>query len=508
MLLLANTLLVAPTVTAQSPAPWRGEYYNNTNLSGSPALVRMDEAISFNWGDNSPGSGINTSYFSIRWTTFAYLDAKTYTFNVTTDDGARLWVDDELILDEWRDQAKKSFSATKALSAGYHSIRLEYYDGGEQAVIMFNWMPASTSPVIGPWAGPSIDPGTGPETGPGTGPWTEPITGPSIGPGTGPALPQKQTIIVDDTDSGFLWGGTRGSFYSRSLGYGGHIYWTWNSDRKLYNWGKWVPSLPTAGDWEVSVYIASRYFGTTRANYDIYHNGVHDRRTLDQSSHDDQWVSLGTYQFGGGGDEYVLLSDVTGDPHATCYVGYDAVRFDLRGGESPQPQPQPGPRPQPQPRPQRQLWCCAITPVLGFGRVWSTHSAVRNGLGCPTEAEKSIFAMEEPFKGGLKLWRQDAGQMLVLDDNGTWQSHASAMIAAGPGFAPLAQPAAGLMQPHGGPGRARRTDPIVRGNRGWAITGPRPFTATAQQFEGGSMLWSNVRGIFVLYDNGRWARYD
>jgi len=71
----------------------------------------------------------------------------------------------------------------------------------------------------------------------------------------------------------------------------GHLFWTWNSDLKLYNWAKWFPHIPTAGNWDVYVFVASRYFGTTRATYDIYHNGVRDRRTINQARYYDQWVA-------------------------------------------------------------------------------------------------------------------------------------------------------------------------------------------------------------------------
>ncbi len=479
MLLLASLLLSVPTTSAQTPAPWRGEYYNNTNLSGSPALVRMDAAINFDWGDNPPGSGVNSGYFSVRWTTLAYFDAATYTFNVTTDDGTRLWVDDGLILDEWRDQAKKSFSATKALSQGYHSIRLEYYDAGEQALVIFNWSPAGAGP--------------GPMPSPGQMPVPESIPGPGPDPVPEPAKPQ--TIIVDELDSRFVWGGARRSHYSRGLGYREHLYWTWNSEQKLYSWGKWFPHIETAGDWEVYAYVASRYFGTTRASYAIFHNGVRDRRTIDQSRYSDQWVSLGTYYFGGGDDEYVLLSDVTGDSHATRYVGFDALKFVSSGGA-----------PKPKPEPEPQLPCCAVTPLLGFGRVWNTYSAVRNGLGCPTEREKGTFATEKPFQDGLMFWRQDTGQTLVLHNNGTWQSYAGTWSGAEPAFVPSVMAPARWYQPGGGHGNARHAGPSMRGGPG--PLGVRPFTASVQQFWGGSMLWSSIRGIYVLYDNGCWSRYD
>jgi len=612
VLLLASMLLAIPSVSAQTPASWRGEYYNNTSFSGSPALVRNDPSINFSWGDNSPGPGVNSNYFSVRWTAYVYFDAGTYTFNVTTDDGARLWVDEVQILNEWRDQAKKSFSAARTLGAGYHSIRLEYYDAGGQAVIMFNWSPGGVGPGPGPgptgdWLGEyfgnaslggsplltrndgavNFDWGYGSPapsipseyfsarwtrqvyfsagtwtftatTDDGIRVWVDnnavidkwfpqskttysksiylaagyhqvrveyfEVTGVAlciVGWGGGAGSPPQTTITVDELDPGFVWGGTRGSFYGRSLGYRGHLYWTWNSDTKMYNWAKWFPHIPTAGNWEVYVYVASRYFGTTRANYDIYHNGVRNRRTINQARYYDQWVSLGVYYFSGGSGEYVFLSDVTGDPYATRYVGFDAVRFVLRDG-APQPPPPPQtpvpwppsptpvlpPTPTPAPPPPTPPSGCSIAPVLGFGRVWSTYAAVKNGLHCPTEQEKGTLGAEQAFQGGLMLWRQDADHIFVLYNNGTWKRYVDTWNEGEPESDSSIVAPSGLYQPVRGFGKVWRSDPTVRNGLGWATMQERGFTASVQQYQGGLMFWSNVRGIYVLYDNGRWERYN
>ena len=135
------------SVSAQSAGPFRGEYYNNTTLSGAPVLVRDDHTVSFDWGAGSPGPGVNSDNFSVRWTAFVHFDAATYTFRVTTDDGARLWVDDQLIIDQWQPQVATTHTASKYLSAGYHSIRLEYYEGQRRRHSAgMGWAGAARSP--------------------------------------------------------------------------------------------------------------------------------------------------------------------------------------------------------------------------------------------------------------------------------------------------------------------------------------------------------------------------
>ena len=114
--------------TVRPPTKWRGEYFNNPDLSGSPAFVRDDSSIDFNWGSGSPGGGITPDFFAVRWTNTFRLDGGKYRFTVDVDDGARLWIDNQLIVDEWREQALRKYTKEMELGAGSHSFRLEYVE--------------------------------------------------------------------------------------------------------------------------------------------------------------------------------------------------------------------------------------------------------------------------------------------------------------------------------------------------------------------------------------------
>jgi len=79
-------------------------------------------------------------FFSVRWTSFAYFSANTYNFYVTVDDGARLWVDDQLVIDEWRDSIRQTYTADfEGLSAGRHTVRVEYYEHAGEATVKVWW---------------------------------------------------------------------------------------------------------------------------------------------------------------------------------------------------------------------------------------------------------------------------------------------------------------------------------------------------------------------------------
>ena len=121
------------------PGVWRGEYFNNKDLSGSPALVRDDAQVDFAWGKGAPADGVNADGFSVRWTATPNLAAGNYRFKVTVDDGARLWVGDKLIIDKWRVQAPTTYTGEVTLPAGATPVRLEYYEEAEGASIKLSW---------------------------------------------------------------------------------------------------------------------------------------------------------------------------------------------------------------------------------------------------------------------------------------------------------------------------------------------------------------------------------
>ncbi len=155
--LLALTLaLGGPAVSpvqADTGNNWTGEYFTNRYLSGTAYFVRLDNAISFAWGAGSPAPGIiPVDNFSVRWTGPQYFEGGSYTFTATADDGVRVFVDDALLIDGWRDQVSTTFTASANLTTGQHWVRVEYYEATDQASINFSWRLASAQTAPGGWA--------------------------------------------------------------------------------------------------------------------------------------------------------------------------------------------------------------------------------------------------------------------------------------------------------------------------------------------------------------------
>lgn len=139
---------------------WRGEYFNNKNLSGSPVLVRDDANVNFNWGSGSPASGVvNADHFSVRWTRSLRFTPGRYRFTVTSDDGVRVWVNNQQIINAWTDHTSQTFNGEIDLSGGSVPVRVEYYENTGGARVSLSWAPVTAVPQ--PPSPPSPTTGTG-----------------------------------------------------------------------------------------------------------------------------------------------------------------------------------------------------------------------------------------------------------------------------------------------------------------------------------------------------------
>ncbi|MFZ5989825.1 MAG: S8 family serine peptidase, partial [Bacillota bacterium] len=106
-----------------------GEYYDNMNFSGYYGAW-IDETVNFDWNAGAPGEYMENDTFSVRWT--GYVEPKyteEYTFYANAGDGIRLWIDGQLIIDDWRDKGITESAGTISLNANHkYNIRMEYYE--------------------------------------------------------------------------------------------------------------------------------------------------------------------------------------------------------------------------------------------------------------------------------------------------------------------------------------------------------------------------------------------
>src|SRR6185369_9357578 len=146
--------------TLSSGTGLRAEYFNNQTLTAPIALSRTDATINFNWGSSSPGAGVGVDRFSVRWSgQVEALFSQTYTFYTTSDDGVRLWVNGQRVIDNCTDHGPTENLGTIALLAGKkYDLKLEFYENTGGATSTLSWSSASQPKQIIPAAqlyGPS-----------------------------------------------------------------------------------------------------------------------------------------------------------------------------------------------------------------------------------------------------------------------------------------------------------------------------------------------------------------
>lgn len=123
-----------------------GNYYNNVDFTGA-LLQRIDPQVNFNWGDGSPDASMEADSFSVRWIGQVQPRfSETYNFYTICDDGSRLWVNDQLLVNDWNDHAATEQSGIIALQAGrLYKIKLEFYEAGGGAVAQLAWASPSVT---------------------------------------------------------------------------------------------------------------------------------------------------------------------------------------------------------------------------------------------------------------------------------------------------------------------------------------------------------------------------
>jgi hypothetical protein len=128
-------------------------YFDGIALSSPAVAERIEPTIDFKWTDATPPApGINAANFSARWTgqvEAAY--SETYTFQATSDDGIRLWVNGAPLVNDWTDHMKTVDMGTIGLVAGQrYDLVLEYYNDGASGTARLQWASPSTPLEIVP----------------------------------------------------------------------------------------------------------------------------------------------------------------------------------------------------------------------------------------------------------------------------------------------------------------------------------------------------------------------
>jgi len=130
----------------------RASYFANRDLAGKPALTRVDATVDFTWND-VPAPGLPADEFSVRWEGYVEAPADgVYTISTRSDDGVRLWVGGQKVVDAWTDRGPTDDAPSKtfSLKAGQRvAVKLEYYEfnGGAEARLFWEYPGQAKQPI-------------------------------------------------------------------------------------------------------------------------------------------------------------------------------------------------------------------------------------------------------------------------------------------------------------------------------------------------------------------------
>lgn len=119
-----------------------GYYYDNKDLEGEPVLIKVDETIDFDWGGGGPSELVGDDNYSIRWKgKLIPEESGVYELGLASDDGVRLFINGEKVLEDWVDRAVAYSGYTLSLEKGIeYDITIEYYENGGSAAVGFGWL--------------------------------------------------------------------------------------------------------------------------------------------------------------------------------------------------------------------------------------------------------------------------------------------------------------------------------------------------------------------------------
>lgn len=199
----------------------QGEYYNSADLTNL-AVTRVDPTVNFNWTRVSPDPSVQKNPFSVRWQGEVEAEySQTYTFQTTSNSGVRLWVNGQMLIDDWTNHASKRDHATITLAAGQlYSIEMDYYRAAANSVAKLRWSSHSQNMQIIPSSQlyPPVDttPGNGTGNSVGTTP-SAPVntgtggTGSGNSTGDGPTGASTGTTTSTENGSGAAGTGSSGT---------------------------------------------------------------------------------------------------------------------------------------------------------------------------------------------------------------------------------------------------------------------------------------------------------
>jgi len=343
-------------VAAQDDLPWSATYYTTPDLSGD-TFSRKESVLTYDWSTGPPLPGWPTDRFSARWTRTDVFSDGEYTFAARSDDGIRMYVDGQLIIDEWRDRQFEWVAVEKNMSAGTHSIVVEFYEDDGRAAIQAGYypnfdLPSSSSnddddeESSNDNDNSSSDGGSGGSSssgggGGGSGSASEidrpraiepllfvpGIQGLPLLPPQGPVVLEDGVRVTELDPKAFSFEGFPGPVI-RTGGEGGRYAVLKNVEDEFTVRVFWSLVPEVDGYYEIFAYLPSSGLATESALYEIEQGGVIiSQIEVDQVAGGGDWLKLGSFYLEANTVVNLRLGNATGEPDASTSVLVDDVIF-------------------------------------------------------------------------------------------------------------------------------------------------------------------------------------
>mgnify|MGYP000617587168 CR=1 FL=1 len=336
--LVATAIFPAGQAAAQvQQGVWFAQYYATRDLTGPVIFTETVPGPYLNmdwlWGFG-PQNGVPDDEWSARFTTLVRFTSGNVKFMLNSDDGSRMYLNGQLIIDEWHDRSATYYTArVLPIPAGTYLITVEYYEAFGTNKVEARFEPTTDAPSASdrnfrPAGMPSTTGGAPGQPTSGQGGGGQPSGGQAAGGSGVPATPPSGGVVVDANTRAFTWAGSNEFGY----GFGGlldNLYlFASNSAFTTRLWARWNPALSRSGYWDVYVWVPPHGNATTNARYRVFHSGqLGPVITVNQRAHGGSWIWLGNYWFNSGANQYVYLNDVTFEAADTTWVLFDAVKF-------------------------------------------------------------------------------------------------------------------------------------------------------------------------------------
>ncbi|MCR9165765.1 MAG: PA14 domain-containing protein [Nannocystaceae bacterium] len=133
VVLIVQAVALARSATTGPTGPWLGEYFEGKEFEGDPQ-IRYTRKLEFDWGKDRPFRGMPKDKWSAIYTTCLVVEEEAeFRFRLTSDDGSRLFVDDEKLIDNWGPHSPRTRTGKMLFEPGTYELVVEYFEAAHGA---------------------------------------------------------------------------------------------------------------------------------------------------------------------------------------------------------------------------------------------------------------------------------------------------------------------------------------------------------------------------------------